>query len=330
MAVRFLVRYHHALMFPVSRFRQFGSGRWIADQAQGGSDLLLVDLRRVELHFDFLGDLTGLHGRDARELAHRARHSVHTAVAVDSGNLQRRLHRLHLHVSGLYQAMTSLNHLNRRLLVTTLTELSAIPRSACASAGASLIPSPTMATRRPADCSFFTSSAFDCGSTSARKCSSPSCVAMACAVTRLSPVSITTSSPIRRSAWTMSRECAFRVSATATIPASFPSTATYTGVLPSRASPRPAASAPASEICRSRSICGFPTRIVRPPTVAAIPCPGTAPNQSGRVSSTACSVARRTIASPRGCSDPHSADPADRSTSAARNPSSATTSVTDG
>src|SRR2546426_352060 len=44
----------------------------------------------------------------------------------------------------------------------------AIPTSACARAGASLIPSPTIATCLPCRCSFFTMSAFCEGSTSAR------------------------------------------------------------------------------------------------------------------------------------------------------------------
>ena len=74
----------------------------------------------------------------------------------------------------------------------------------------------------------------------------PTWAAMAPAVTRLSPVSITTSSPILRRPSTTSRERGFSVSATEMIPAGFPSTATYIGVLPSRASWSPAASPPSS------------------------------------------------------------------------------------
>jgi hypothetical protein len=49
-----------------------------------------------------------------------------------------------------------------------------MPTCACASAGASLMPSPAMATKRPADCSRLTASAFSAGSTSAITSSMPS------------------------------------------------------------------------------------------------------------------------------------------------------------
>ena len=44
----------------------------------------------------------------------------------------------------------------------------AIPRSASASAALSLMPSPTIATRRPRACNSRTKAAFSCGSTPAR------------------------------------------------------------------------------------------------------------------------------------------------------------------
>ena len=83
-------------------------------------------------------------------------------------------------------------------IATSVPVPMAMPTSACASAGASLMPSPTIADTlaspagalRPA-------SALSSGSTSARTRSMPTCAAMASAVRRLSPVSITTSSPIR-------------------------------------------------------------------------------------------------------------------------------------
>ena len=76
----------------------------------------------------------------------------------------------------------------------------AMPTSAAASAGASLTPSPTMATRRPSPRSRCTTSLLRSGSTPASISSMPSCDATARAVVRLSPVSITMRRPSSRSA----------------------------------------------------------------------------------------------------------------------------------
>ena len=73
-------------------------------------------------------------------------------------------------------------------------------RRPCASAGASLTPSPTIATRRPWAWSWATRSAFSPGSTSASTSSMPTSAATRSAVARLSPVSITGSTPRPRSA----------------------------------------------------------------------------------------------------------------------------------
>ncbi|CVB88142.1 Uncharacterised protein [Serratia marcescens] len=67
----------------------------------------------------------------------------------------------------------------------------AMPTSACASAGASLMPSPTIATRWPCACSCLIAAALPSGSTPAITRSIPASLAMALAVTGLSPVSIT-------------------------------------------------------------------------------------------------------------------------------------------
>ena len=80
----------------------------------------------------------------------------------------------------------------------------AMPTSACASAGASLTPSPTIATRRPARWSSATRSALSPGRTSAMTSSMPSSAAMRCAVARLSPVSMTGRMPCVASAATAS------------------------------------------------------------------------------------------------------------------------------
>ena len=70
--------------------------------------------------------------------------------------------------------------------------------SACASAGASLVPSPVIATRRPPRCSLLMSSILSSGVASARKSSTPASLAMNAAVRGLSPVIITVRMPMRR------------------------------------------------------------------------------------------------------------------------------------
>ena len=79
----------------------------------------------------------------------------------------------------------------------------AIPTSAAARAGASLMPSPILATRSPAACISPTMRCLSSGSSSART-AMPSCLPIASAVRRLSPVSITVFTPARAS---MSSPC---------------------------------------------------------------------------------------------------------------------------
>ena len=122
------------------------------------------------------------------------------------------------------------------------------------------MPSPTMPTIRPSAWRRATSAALSPGSTSASTRSTPVTRAIASAVRRLSPVSITTSSPRPRRAATLATASSLRVSATATTPAGAPSTATNIAVLPSAARPvaasvRSTVSMPAS--VRRRSL---PTR----------------------------------------------------------------------
>ena len=64
-------------------------------------------------------------------------------------------------------------------MATSVPVPMAMPTSAWASAGASLMPSPTMATLRPSCCSSAISAAFCSGSTSATTRSMPTCAAMA-------------------------------------------------------------------------------------------------------------------------------------------------------
>src|SRR5665647_3262052 len=80
-------------------------------------------------------------------------------------------------------------------MATSVPAPIATPMSAVARAGASLTPSPTMATRRPARCSSVTLSALSPGRTSAMTVSMPSWAAIRRAVASLSPVSMTTVMP---------------------------------------------------------------------------------------------------------------------------------------
>ena len=74
----------------------------------------------------------------------------------------------------------------------------ATPTSAWARAGASLVPSPVIATSLPPSCSFLISAILSSGVASARKSSTPDSSAMALAVSGLSPVIMTVLMPILR------------------------------------------------------------------------------------------------------------------------------------
>jgi hypothetical protein len=71
----------------------------------------------------------------------------------------------------------------------------AMPTSAVTNAGASMTPSPTMATRFPRRCSSWIFAAFSSGSTWAITLSMPNSRATASATALASPVSIATSMP---------------------------------------------------------------------------------------------------------------------------------------
>ena len=153
----------------------------------------------------------------------------------------------------------------------------AMPRSACASAGASLMPSPTMATRLPPACSFFTAATFSPGITPASTLSMPASRATASAAARWSPVIIQTSSPICRKRFTASAASGLMVSAISISPAVTPSTVTV---------------AP-----------GLATTTTRPPTRARTPRPVRAENSPASSNAMPRSPAASTMARPRGCSE---------------------------
>ena len=81
----------------------------------------------------------------------------------------------------------------------------ATPTSAWARAGASLVPSPVIATSLPPSCSFLIRAILSSGVASARKSSTPASAAMAFAVSGLSPVIMTVLMPIARSSANRSR-----------------------------------------------------------------------------------------------------------------------------
>ena len=81
---------------------------------------------------------------------------------------------------------------------TSVPEPIATPTLAAVRAGASLMPSPTIATVRPPASRVRTCSALSDGSTSARTSSTPTCRATDRAIGQASPVSSTVRTPIRR------------------------------------------------------------------------------------------------------------------------------------
>ncbi len=81
----------------------------------------------------------------------------------------------------------------------------ATPTSDCAKAGASLVPSPHIATSLPLACSSRISASLSSGVAWARKSSTPDSAAIAAAVSGLSPVIMTVRMPIRRNSAKRSR-----------------------------------------------------------------------------------------------------------------------------
>ena len=200
-------------------------------------------------------------------------------------------------------------------MATSVPEPMAIPTSACTRAGASLIPSPTIATFLFCPCSFFTSFALSSGSTSAKTISIPTDLAIASAVFLLSPVIIATFTFIFLSSSMAALLFSFTVSATAIIPLNLLFIAIYIGVFPSVASLSLSTCNDSIFILFSIINFLFPNKISFPSIVTSIPCPGTALKCSRLLNSKLLSSASLTIASPRGCSDPFSALAAKTNTS---------------
>ena len=206
----------------------------------------------------------------------------------------------------------------------------AMPRSAWASAGASLTPSPTIATTAPPSWRRATASAFPAGSTPAITCSIPTSAATACAACSLSPVRRIGRRPSQVSSATASALVGLTVSARMKTARARPSQAAATAVLPSRsASSTTAARDGSSARPRPARSIGRPTSTSRPPTRPSTPRPLRPANDS-TASSGPRLAAAAAIARPAGCSEAASREPASRSASASDVPGAAVRATSDG
>ena len=207
----------------------------------------------------------------------------------------------------------------------------AMPMSARISAGASFTPSPTMATLCPCSCRRRMTASFSVGSTSAMASPMSSCLRMASAVLRLSPVSMTTFSPISRKRRMAARLVSRTVSATAMTPRRTPLRENSSGVLPSFARRSMCACAGAVSSPLSVRKAALPARYSRPPSTARTPRPEVAENSSALGMDSPSARAFSTTASANGCSLPVSTAAASaRKALSVRPFSSTTTSVTEG
>ena len=200
-------------------------------------------------------------------------------------------------------------------IATSVPAPIASPTSARTSAGASLMPSPTIATFRPSSCRRRTSRSLSCGSTSATTRSTPTCRPIASAVRALSPVSMTTSSPIALMPAMASRLVGLTVSATAITPSRRPSAAKNSGVFPSPANRSRTCSTGAISMPDAAIIAALPPKHSLPSTTPRTPWPGTCSNPSafGTVRPRRSPSATMALAS--GCSDGRSSAAATRSRS---------------
>ena len=118
-------------------------------------------------------------------------------------------------------------------MATSVPVPMAMPTSALASAGASLMPSPAMATTCPSDCNRSINVSLSPGLTSPCTSSIPRRLPIALAVVRPSPVAITMRRPAAFNVANASGVLALTGSDTASRPASLPSTARYITLAPS-------------------------------------------------------------------------------------------------
>ena len=160
-------------------------------------------------------------------------------------------------------------------MATSVPAPMAMPVSARVRAGASLMPSPTMATL-PDSCSLRMTASLPSGRTPAITSSTPACLPMASAVRWLSPVSITTRMPMFCSSWMARGLSSLMVSATAMTPISLPAPPKKRGVLP-------CAERAAASFCNASGTStlvamklALPPKISMPSSLAERPLPGRA------------------------------------------------------
>ncbi len=118
-------------------------------------------------------------------------------------------------------------------MATSVPVPMAMPTWALASAGASLMPSPAMATTRPSFCSRVTSASLSAGLTSPRTSTMPNCRATALAVVKPSPVAMMMRNPAFLSAAKASGVLLLTGSETASRPSNCAPLARYITLAPS-------------------------------------------------------------------------------------------------
>ena len=203
----------------------------------------------------------------------------------------------------------------------------AIPISARVSAGASLIPSPTMMTF-PFSCNARTSASLPSGRTPAMTSSTPAAFPIAFAVRSLSPVSMTTFMPRDLSSRMAFGLSSLITSATAMIPKSFPSAAKKTQVFPSSERTSAFAVTPSGTSAAWRMNERLPPETLSVPREASSPLPGSALKSVTSSALIPCSSAFRKIAFASGCSLFLSSDNASPNRSSSEKPSAGKISVT--
>ena len=216
--------------------------------------------------------------------------------------------------SRIASGMTPRSSLSRirsaALIATSVPEPSARPRSAAASAGPSLTPSPAMATRHPAACSCWITATLSPGSAPAITSSAPTWAATASATAWLSPVSSTVRRPSPRSPATAAAAEDLTVSATATAPRAWPPQPASTTVRPARSH---SAHCPARTsgimIPRSRNSLSRPAITSWPSIIPQAPRPGSAWNPPARGSSPSSARAAALMAAATGCPEASSTPP---------------------
>ena len=201
-------------------------------------------------------------------------------------------------------------------MATSVPVPMATPRSACASAGASLMPSPTIATMWPADWISATMRALSAGEhPAADAVRAADGRATAAAAAGVSPDTSHTSMPAARRSRTASAEPGLIGSAMRNVAAWRPSIATRTSVRPSATMAAASRTcAPAIAIVLASSL-ALPTTTRWPSTVPLTPRPGYDSNPSLGRKPSSVMLARTTIAAPSGCSLPRSTDAARSTTS---------------